>query len=62
MGQAAGTAAAMAAREGRDSRSISLPSLQSRLLEDGVIILDRAEAALKLGDKLGDAGPKSGIR
>jgi len=62
MGQAAGTAAAMAVRGNTDSRSVDIHALQSRLLKDDVIILDRAEKVLKVGDALGDSAPQSGIR
>lgn len=62
MGQAAGTAAAIAAGSDTNSREIPIGTLQSRLIQDDVIILDRAEKVLKIGDDLGDRAPTSGIR
>jgi hypothetical protein len=62
MGQAAGTAAAMAAEGKNDSRELDVAALQTRLLEDDVIILDRAAKVLKVGDDLGDSAPTSAIR
>lgn len=62
MGQAAGTAAAMAAEGKNDSREIDVAALQTRLLKDEVIILDRAAKILKVGDDLGDSAPSSAIR
>ena len=61
LGQAAGTAAAMAAREGRDSRTLGIAKLQQQLLADGAIILDRAERVLAIGDAATDA-PVSAAR
>ena len=55
MGQAAGTAAALAARRNQDPRELDIATLQEQLLEDGAVILDRAEEVLKVGDALGDA-------
>ena len=43
MGQAAGTAA----------RELGMPELQRRLLDDGAIILDHADAVRAAGDALG---------
>ncbi|MBM4438251.1 MAG: FAD-dependent oxidoreductase [Actinobacteria bacterium] len=54
MGQAAGTAAAMAATGGHESRTLSVPALQAALLADGGIILERARSTLKVGDALAD--------
>ena len=48
MGQAAGTAAALAAQADAGARELGMPELQRRLLDDGAIILDRAD-----GDALG---------
>lgn len=62
MGQAAGTAAAMAVKGGQDSRALSMSKLQARLLADGAIILDRADKVLEIGDTLGDAAPESALR
>jgi hypothetical protein len=62
LGQAAGTAAAMAAKGRNNSREVSIRDLQSQLLKDDVIILDRAEKVMKVGDDLGDNAPQSGIR
>jgi hypothetical protein len=50
MGQAAGTAAALATRTGTDARGVDVGALQQALLDDGAIILDRAEAAMAIGD------------
>jgi hypothetical protein len=54
MGQAAGTAAALAARGGLGSRELPVRDLQDRLLADGAIILERADQVREVGDKLGD--------
>jgi hypothetical protein len=54
MGEAAGTAAAMAAAANTGSRGVRIGDLQSRLLKQGAIILDRAEAVLAVGDKVKD--------
>lgn len=59
MGQAAGTAAGLAAARGADSRSLPVADLQARLTADGVIILERAAQVLAVGDALGDAIPAS---
>ncbi len=55
MGQAAGTAAALAVQRGRDLPDVDIAGLQQRLLADGAIILERAEKVLEVGDTLGDA-------
>lgn len=62
MGQAAGTAAAMAARSGTGSRGLDIAQLQTQLLADDMIILDRADEILAVGDALGDAVPQTGLR
>ena len=59
MGQAAGTAAALAVSSGRTAPDVDVPRLQRMLLEDGAIILERAEQALAPGDALGDRIPRS---
>jgi len=51
MGQAAGTAAALAVQAGVGATELSIPTLQRRLLDDGAIILDRANRVLELGDR-----------
>jgi hypothetical protein len=61
MGQAAGTAAAMAAPKGGAVREIGVTNLQSRLLDRGAIILDRAEKVLRVGDATADK-PLSAVR
>ena len=45
MGEGAGVAAAMAARQAGDTRAISVPALRSRLREHGVFINDPEPAA-----------------
>ena len=62
MGQTAGTAAAMAAKGKSDSRELDIAALQARLLQDDVIILDRADTVLKIGDDLGESAPRSAVR
>lgn len=59
MGEAAGTAAAMA----RDTatRDLKVKDLQARLLAKGVIILDRADEVLAVGDNMDDV-PVSAVR
>ena len=54
MGQAAGTAAALAARAGAAARELDVPGLQHRLVEAGAVILDRADAVREAGDALGE--------
>ena len=54
MGQAAGTAAALAARADVAARELDVPGLQRRLVDDGAIILDRADAVREEGDAMGD--------
>jgi len=62
MGQAAGTAAALAVQRRTDSRGVAIHDLQTRLLADGALILERAEEILKVGDALGEAIPQSAPR
>lgn len=59
MGQAAGTAASLAAQRNQDASEIDIHDLQTRLLDDGAIILDRADEILKVGDELADSVPQS---
>ena len=59
MGQAAGTAAALCAAGRTSPREVSIGTLQSELLKDGVIILERAEEILRVGDACGDRIPES---
>ena len=54
MGQAAGTAAALAARADAAARELDVPGLQRRLVDDGAVILDRADAVREAGDALGE--------
>ena len=54
MGQAAGTAAALAARQDVAARDLDVPGLQRRLAGDGAVILDRADAVREAGDALGE--------
>lgn len=54
MGQAAGTAAALAARADVAARELDVPGLQRRLVEEGAVILDRADAVREAGDVLGE--------
>ncbi len=53
MGQAAGTAAALAVQHQQDARDLDVPALQAALLADGAIILERAEELRRIGDELG---------
>ncbi|MBM4438099.1 MAG: FAD-dependent oxidoreductase, partial [Actinobacteria bacterium] len=53
MGQAAGTAAAMAVARKEGAHELAVRDLQARLLADGAIILERAEEVRKVGDALG---------
>ena len=62
MGQAAGTAAALACETGAGARELELPRLQRHLLEDGAIILDRADEVRRVGDELGDVTIESASR
>ena len=63
LGQAAGTAAALTAGRGVDSRSLPIADLQARLVADGAIILNRAQQVLAVGDALDEeAVPKSAAR
>ena len=57
MGQAAGTAAALAAQGGYASRDLPTSQLQSTLLADGAIILERARDVLSVGDALDSDAP-----
>jgi len=49
MGQAAGTAAAMAVTTGRAPRGVDMPSLQARLRADGAI-LEAPRSEVEVGD------------
>ncbi len=62
MGQAAGTAAALAAASGVGSRELPVRNLQDRLLADGAIILERADQVRDVGDTLGDVEIRSASR
>jgi glycine/D-amino acid oxidase-like deaminating enzyme len=61
MGQAAGTATAMALANGGDVRAVGITNLQNRLLDRGAIILERAERILRVGDKM-ENKPVSAVR
>ena len=52
MGQAAGTAAALAAAAGCDAPEVDTARLQADLVADGAIILERADAVRRVGDGL----------
>ena len=52
MGQAAGTAAALAVAAGCDAPEVDAGRLQADLVADGAIILERADAVRKVGDEL----------
>ncbi len=52
MGQAAGTAAALSAGSGLDSRELDITQLQQRLLDDGAIIGHRADEVRAVGDAM----------
>lgn len=54
MGQAAGTAAALAARAGASARQLDVGALQAALVEDGAILLERADRVRRVGDELGE--------
>ena len=54
MGQAAGTAAALAARADVAAQDLDVPGLQRRLAEDGAVILERADAVREAGDAMGE--------
>ena len=54
MGQAAGTAAAFAAQQDVPARELDVPGLQRRLVHDGAVILDRADAVREEGDAMGE--------
>lgn len=53
MGQAAGTAAAMAARSGKGAQDLDVAALQGVLLDEGAIILERAQQVRRVGDAAG---------
>lgn len=53
MGQAAGTAAALATQKDRDAREVDVAALQSALFDDGAILLERAEETRRVGDEAG---------
>jgi len=61
MGQAAGTATAMALANGGDVRAVGVTHLQNRLIDRGAIILDRAEKILRVGDRM-ENKPVSAVR
>ncbi|CAH1649403.1 MAG: FAD-dependent oxidoreductase [Chelatococcus sp.] len=61
MGEAAGTAAAMACAGHTTTRGLRVSDLQRRLLGNGAIILDRAEQVLSVGDAMEDV-PVSAVR
>ncbi len=50
MGQAAGTAAALALAAGLGTREVSVPLLQRRLVEAGAILTPPQSAAIDVGD------------
>jgi len=56
MGQAAGTAAALAVRDRTSLRDLHFTTVQHALLDDGAIILDRAERVMADGDRLAAVG------
>ncbi len=59
MGQAAGTAAALSVAGQTTPRDLKVATLQAALLREGAIILDAAEAVLRVGDAAGERGPVS---
>jgi hypothetical protein len=59
MGQAAGTAAALCAASQISPRELPIGRLQTALLKDGAIILEKAEELLRVGDSYGDKIPES---
>lgn len=61
MGEAAGTASAMASMHGTGSRGLDIRKIQSTLLSNGAIILDRADEILSIGDRL-EHKPVSAVR
>ncbi len=61
MGEAAGTAAALASAKGTDSRGIKIRELQSTLLAGGSIILGEAQRIRAIGDAVVDK-PVSAVR
>jgi hypothetical protein len=61
MGEAAGTAAAMASQEEADSRALGVGRLQDRLVEGGAIILGEADRIRAIGDAVVDK-PLSAVR
>jgi hypothetical protein len=56
MGQASGTAAALALRSSAGSRDIDVPGLQQILLEQGVWLGEGGASGEMAGEKVGDAG------
>jgi hypothetical protein len=62
MGQAAGTAAALAAAAGSSARDLDIPSLQAALVDDGAILLERADRVRRVGDQIGDVQLDSASR
>ncbi len=61
IGEAAGTASAMASMHGTGSRGLDIRKIQSTLLSNGAIILDRADEILSIGDRL-EHKPVSAVR
>jgi glycine/D-amino acid oxidase-like deaminating enzyme len=61
MGEAAGTAAALASRDGGAVRGFPVAELQRRLMAQGAIILDRAQEVLAMGDAVVEK-PLSAVR
>lgn len=61
LGEAAGTAAAMASRGEADSRALGIAGLQDRLVEGGAIILAEADRIRAIGDAVIDK-PVSAVR
>jgi hypothetical protein len=59
MGQAAGTAAALCAANDTSPRALTVSALQAALVQDGAILLERAERILAVGDAVGSQGPVS---
>ena len=62
MGQAAGTAAAMAAHNGRPAQELDVATLQGALLDAGAIILERAAEVRRVGDEVGAESLESASR
>ena len=59
MGQATGTAAAMAAQNGQPAQELDVGALQGALLDAGAIILERAAKVRRIGDEVGVEGVES---